>query len=236
MLAEDGAAAQPATDVVSVHHFWRIPGQPAAVIKWLDAHPPAGSSLFTSGRAGDKRQTVEWFSSFLFAPVPGAIEERGLDVSVSAARGGGTARRPDGWARWLIPRPASEVVPADVTTVQVGYETGSPTTPKHVRTITDPATIAKLVALVDGLQIQQPAPVICPAILVGEPMLDIAFLGPHGGRPLARAVEDGCDHLDLWIDDRAAAPLQEPSGLADLLRHLRALPTPLAPAGPARIS
>jgi hypothetical protein len=222
LLAQDGAAAQPGTpEIVSAHRFWRLAGDPANAVAWLLAHPPGGSKLLVTGTGAKRGVTITWGVSFTFGPIPGVLGQRSLDLSLSAARGAGTALRADGWAQWLIPRPASERVPAGVRSVAVGITTvaGSPFHPRQVSTITDPATVNRIVALIDRLPLAQPGVRLCPAILVGSPLVDLAFLSA-GRNTLARAVEDGCGEVRLWIDGRAEPALGESTDLPGALRKL----------------
>ena len=84
--------------LADVHGYWRVPGKPAAVIAWIEAHRPASSTPAVS-RDGPRNHAgggwTGWFAAFAFpAQHSGASHE--LLIAVTAAKGGGTALRADG--------------------------------------------------------------------------------------------------------------------------------------------
>lgn len=73
--------------------FWRVSGQPAAVWAWMRKHTPAGSGSIGTEISSRGRYSLQfWFSAR--APVV----SRYLNVTVAAAKGGGSAIRTDGIA------------------------------------------------------------------------------------------------------------------------------------------
>ncbi len=216
-----GAPATP--DLVDFHRFWRVPGDPDAVFRWLEAHPPPGATVSLTGTGGDRGKTVTWSVGFRYPAAPGRISEEGLGVAVTAADGGGTAMRADAFAIWLIPRPAAEVVPRGTRAVAVFVDHfDGHATP--VRTVSAPWKVRRLIAFIDSRQRAQPGATACPMIGTTTPLLDLRFLPAIGGSPLARAVEDGCGGLSFSIRGHRWPALAESGNLAALLRKLGALP------------
>src|ERR1700685_4219366 len=89
--------------LIDLHRFWTVPGeQPAAVLSWFQSHKPAGSSLTVSGSASGPGYVVNTLD-FSYPSVANVIASRDLVVSVTAARGGGTAIRADAEDVYWIP-------------------------------------------------------------------------------------------------------------------------------------
>ena len=146
----------PITTVVSTAlvdnvSFWRAPGQPQAVLAWEQAHLPR---RFTPG--DEDFGPPSWDRTFSLPPVPRVLTSRDLVVEVTGAGNGQTAIRVDAQVSWQPPRPASERVPAAARVVTI---TQLPSLDPHARrppapvTITGPAVVRRLAALVDGLQL-----------------------------------------------------------------------------------
>ena len=74
--------------------FWRVPGKPRDVARWLRKHPPASAQGVGSGGPHP------WFLQFPFPDQPG-VNDHFLTITLAAAKGGGTAVRADGTAIWL---------------------------------------------------------------------------------------------------------------------------------------
>ncbi len=179
----------PVTTVVSTTlvdnvSFWRAPGRPQAVLAWEQAHLPRRVTL------GDADfGPPSWDRTFSLSPVPGMLNTRDLVVEVTGAGNGETAIRVDAQVSWQPPRPASERVPSATRVVTI---TVLPSLNPHARhppapvTITDPAVVRRLAALVDNLQLSTiGSGASCPAALGGGILL--AFLARAGGPPLAVA-------------------------------------------------
>ena len=179
----------PITTVVSTTlvddvSFWRVPGQPQAVLAWEQAHLPR---RFTPG--DDDFGPPSWDRTFSLSPIPGVLNARDLVVEVTGAGNGQTAIRVDAQVSWQPPRPASERVPSATRVVTI---TQLPSLGPHARrppapvTITDLAVVRRLAALVDNLQLSTIGPgAPCPASLGGG--IRLTFLARAGGPPLAVA-------------------------------------------------
>src|SRR5215472_18158348 len=186
--APDGLKA-PITTLVSTTlvdkvSFWRAPGQPQAVLAWEQAHLPR---RFIPEDADFGPPS--WDRTFSLAPVPGVLTARDLVVEVTAAGHGQTAIRVDAQVSWQPPRSALERVPAAARVVTITQlpsldpHTGRPAAPV---TITHPAIVRRLAALVDSLQLSTIGPAAsCPAAVGGG--IRLTFLARAGGPPLAVA-------------------------------------------------
>ena len=132
--------------------------------------------------------------------------------------------RADGFAVWLVPRPAGEVVPAGAHAVDVfadRYAGGA----FPVSTVVAGWKVRRLIALIDSLQIEQPGTAYaCPAIGPFTRLLDLRFLAAPGTSPLARAVENGCRGLTFTIRGHTEPALSEQLDLTETLWKLGALP------------
>ena len=217
-------AGVPATpDVVDYHRFWRVPGDPHAVIDWIEAHHPAGATTSSTGSESRDGAPVTWSVIFAFTGIVRGVSEEVLGVGVTGAKGGGTAIRADGLAVWLIPRPVAEVVPAGTRAVSVSMDQPGGRN-YRVSTITAPQPINRLVALIDSLPRAQPGAIACPTMGQHAGLLDVRFLAASGGKPLARAVETGCGGLSFAIRGRTKSGLDAGTNLERLLWQLGALP------------
>lgn len=217
-----GPASRPGSPLIAQKHlFWRVPGDPQSVIAWIEAHPPAGMTRDGTSTGGRYGIPQEWGVMFAARPVTGRIAQAGLSVGATGATGGGTALRVDAFAVWMIPRPATEAIPAGVRSVLVSVDHWGGSAFKQVLA-TAPGAVARLVSFVDSRQIAQPGWHSCPAIGSFSRVIDLRFLGPAGtgAAPLARATEDACGVLRFYIRGHRQHALQEDASLGDLLRKL----------------
>jgi hypothetical protein len=116
-------------------------------------------------------------------------------------------------------RPASEKVPATAHAVTISMDPGlnqsgtsnrgSAASPKPV-TITDPARVSALTALINDLKLFPPGTYSCPADFGGN--LVLTFRASAGAPALAVATVDvsGCDGVDLTIDGKTQPALAGP--------------------------
>jgi hypothetical protein len=76
--------------------YWHVPGEPKAVMAWIESHPPTGSHLLGEGSSVIGGVT-KWFSAFQFAvsKEPGANQSEELSFETIAAQAGGAALRAD---------------------------------------------------------------------------------------------------------------------------------------------
>lgn len=103
---------------------------------------------------------------------------------------------------WIPPRPAAEVVPpaAQAVTIAVKPDINLHITPPAPVTVTDPAQVRRIVALVDGLPLSPPpGDFNCP--FDGSASLVLTFQAQPGGPALAVAEPDleGCQWVSFTI-------------------------------------
>jgi len=204
---DDAAVGIGLTDVATVTHWWRVPGQPKAVLSWVRAHLPSGFTPDGSGSTTFRSPSGALIESqgdvFALPPVPGVLPQRQLVVTVMPYRGQ-TAVRTDAQVAWLPTRPAAERIPSGVRAVTVTPVFGFNPDPRrdrldHPFTVTDPATVAKIIALADGLTVFPPGPRACPASFGGA--MRLAFLTRPGGQVLATFTAEygGCGSVSVVV-------------------------------------
>jgi len=172
------------TTLVDDVSFWRVSGQPQAVLAWEQAHLPHRFSPEDADFG-----PPSWDRTFSLSPIPGVLNARDLVVEVTGAGNGQTAIRVDAQVSWQPPRPAPERVPAAARVVTI---TQLPSLGPHARrppapvTITGLAVVRRLAALVDSLQLSTIGPAApCPAAFGGG--IRLTFFARPDGPPLAVA-------------------------------------------------
>jgi hypothetical protein len=214
------AGAPASLHLIDVHQDWRVPGDPRKVLGWIKAHPPAGSTVFSTGSDGRYGKTLSWFVTFALPAAPG-VYQAGVGIGVTAAKGGGSAVRADGWAIWLLPRPAWERAPADTRAVVVSAHVIAGHT-YRVATVTSPRKVAQLVGYINSLKVTQAMAMSCPNYGPGRTLLGLRFV-PGSGSTQVRVADDGCFGLRFTIGKRAGPTLMETRELASELRKLGVL-------------
>jgi hypothetical protein len=202
-------------DLVDKAGWWLAPGAPRQVLAWEAAHlshrfsPTATGS--SSGPAGTVPVVVNIFS---LPAIPGVLDSRELLVQV-VADGKKTAIRVDAQVTWIPARPASEKVPSAAQAVTIsqdlGLNQGNAKPPKPV-TISDPAKVRRLVALIDGLSLSPPGAYSCPAGFGDN--LTLTFRAGPGMPALAVATVElsGCPGVDFTIGGKPQPALGAASG------------------------
>ncbi len=207
-LTAPGEGPEATPDVATATRWWRVPGRPQSVLAWIAAHRPAGFTAAGSGSGASMPSPSvtlpqSWTEVFALAPVPGVLTRRLLVVLAVPSRGQ-TALRTDAQVTWLPPRAAAERIPPGVRAVAVSPVFGlNPDAGRdrldHAFTVTDPATVARIVALADALTVDPPGVRSCPADFGGA--MRLAFLTRPGGPVLARftATYGGCGAVSVSI-------------------------------------
>jgi hypothetical protein len=220
----EGPAATP--DVVTATRWWTAPGQPAAVLAWIRTHIPAGFSLGGYGSGGytppgavtPGRDTVQypdlWFDQFSLPVVASVLTQRWLVVTVARLGPAQTAIRADAQVVWLPARPAAERIPPDARVVTVTPVFGlqpdkklEPLDPAF--TVTSPAKVAAIAAVIDGLALFPPGTFSCPADFGAQ--MRLTFRTAPGGPVVARvtAEYDGCGIVSLSIGGHSMPALSD---------------------------
>lgn len=205
--------------LLDVHRSWSVPGGPASVIAFMTAHRPAGTVVNGAGAGSGPNGSSQSVLLTLRHLPPGVFAE-GLTISAASHTGHKSTLRVDSWAAWLLPRPASEQVPAGVGAITVLGDLGPRTYP--VATVTAPSQIAAIVGIVNSRQRVQPGVTSCP--FAPSLRIDLRFRVAPGTPVLARAVEDGCYGLEFGLGGRAQPELTEGIDLAGWLWSRQILP------------
>jgi hypothetical protein len=194
-------AERPATpNLIDVYEWWTVPGTPAEVLSYIEAHPPAGSHRDVRGSATEQGHTSYVFSGFQWPARTGVLGQRELVVELAALPGGVTGVRDDAQVVWLNPRSASETIPRGSTRLEVritdGLRHGALPNPL---TVHNAARIERVTALINGLPLSQPGIVNCPA--EGFTLIHLAFYsrGARAPRALALVHTSGCENVDLSL-------------------------------------
>jgi hypothetical protein len=211
---------------VHVTGFWEAPGTPQSLLAWEQAHL---SARFTLGDADFGPPA--WDREFDLAP-EGALVTRELIVEAAGAGDGQAAMRVDAWVAWQPHRPAGSLIPPAARTVTIAESSNGGVTgpggPASTRlpapvTITDPAAVGRLGALIDGLPLSTiPPDVPCP--FAPGPFLTLTFRARAGSLPVAVVETDqSCGGVTLTVGGRPQPTLQNESTLDDQILKLAAL-------------
>jgi hypothetical protein len=198
-------------DVVDKAGWWIVPGAPRSVLAWEARHLPHRFSASGTGTGSAPGFTM-WNQSESLPDVPGVLDSRGMVVT-AVPDGHETAIRVDAEVSWQPARRASETVPAAAQAVTIsmdlGLNQGSRKRPNPV-TITDPAKVRNLKALINGLTLFPPGMFSCPADF-GDDLVLTFRAGPRTPA-LAVATVDfaGCDVVDLTINGKSQPALAGP--------------------------
>jgi hypothetical protein len=223
-----GVLRTPVSDLGAVWEvhltgFWVAPGSPQAVLAWEQAHLPF---RFTLGDADFGPPA--WDRAFQLAP-EGALITRELIVEAASSGAGQAGIRVDAWVAWQPPRSAGTLIPAAARTVTIaefhnGEPVGRPGTPLPAPvTITGPATVRELGALIDGLPLSTiPPGASCPP--AAGPFLGLTFRARPGSPPVAIVQTDqSCGGVTVTVGGRPQPTLQDEPALDGQILKLAAL-------------
>jgi hypothetical protein len=198
---------------VGVHRIWRLPGGPHEAIAFIEAHRPAGArvgggSSAGSGQAGGPERIATETVVLPFPEDPSTSLFRELAVNAVALSSGGTVVRVDAEAGWLIPRPATERIPAGVDRIDVTATGQAVRQGKVVRAIriTDPGKVRALVGILNGMIVAQaPGPRCLARTQLRARYL---FFAAGHATPVAAAVFDSsCMRIAMTVGGRAQPDL-----------------------------
>jgi hypothetical protein len=229
-LVSGGVLRQPAQtpaaqDLVDQAAWLIAPSTPGSVLGWEERHIPRefklDGAVTTDGPPGVQPTLTDTFS---LPPVAGVLDSRQLLVEV-VRDGDGTAIRVDAQVTWLPVRPASERIPARSATVTIALNLGLlhvKKRPPQPVTITDPAKVSQLAALINGLPLTAPGIKHCGNDIADN--LTLTFRASPQGPPLAVAVANlsGCEGVGLTIGGKPQPGLDGvlPDGAAIALQIL----------------
>jgi hypothetical protein len=176
--------------------FWQVKGDPRQVLAWTASHvgrSHTDGGVITNLPTPARPETV-WENDYALPPVPAVEDTRELTVEVADAGDGQTAIRVDAQVTWLPAREASETVPAAATAVTLSVipDPNLNKKPPQPETITSPAAVRRIIAMVNSLPAFPPGPREC-GFGRGADLL-LTFLAAPKGRVLATALVtgDGC--------------------------------------------
>jgi len=183
-----GSSASP--NWIDKTGFWQVTGDPQQVLAWTASHVERGHTSFgviTNLPVSGRPETV-WERDYALPPVPGVEDTRELTVEVADAGNGQTAIRVDAQVTWLPAREASEMVPAAATAITLSvFPNGNLNKkPPRPETVTSPAAVRRITAMVNSLPVFPPGPRECGASQGTE--LVLTFLAAPQGRVLATAL------------------------------------------------
>ena len=202
--------------------FWQAPGAPTAVLNWEIGHI---SHRFALGDADFGISGSPADRSFELPAVPGVLTSRDLVVEVVSMGAGQTGIRVDAMVGWQPPRPAIDKVPATarvVTIAETTMQTGQ-RLPSSV-TITDPAVVAKLAALVNSMPIApiNGVAVSCPGGFGSS--LTLTFRAGPGAPVLAKVQTDqACGVTIFSANPNQDLALTQPANLDQRLLAIAGL-------------
>lgn len=208
---------------IAADRLWVDPEPVGRVMRWLRAAAPAGSRLVSTGGGGVGVRAAHepgayWQFGYWWPDQKGVAEERKLEVTVTR-HGTGTAIRAESEADWVEPRPASELIPAGVSAIEIDRE--GLVGPKYVPhrsglvehgSIRSRSKVASIVALVNGLEVVQPRRIMCP-LEAPRAVIRLRFLRGVADRPVAVTTMEWpmgpCKVLSLKIEGEPQRPLSE---------------------------
>jgi hypothetical protein len=202
-------AGTTSPDAVTRTAWWRVPGGMDAALSWVEAHASAGFTLGGSGSSSSPGGVLLRFDVFDLPLVPNVLTERSLFVSVAGDGAGSTAMRVDSQVSWLPTKSPAERIPAAAKVVTItpipGISLGvGKTAAAHDRpvTIADPATVAKIAAVIDALPLMPRGIFSCP-LSTGQGLL-LTFRAVKGGPELAVVTGEltGCGTVTMVVDGK----------------------------------
>lgn len=205
--------------------WWRVPGGPLGVLDYEKAHLPSRFRLGGQswgaippadrphGPVAPGMPNTYQRAGYEFAVQGGLppLEVAEMLVDAAVSRSGQTYVRVDAQLAWTPARSPAERVPAavKVITITAQPDMNIPHDIPAPVTVTDPAKVARIVSLLDGLNIDSSGTHGCPAM--SGRGITLAFLARAGGPALASASEElpSCGYLDFSIGGRKQPTLSD---------------------------
>jgi hypothetical protein len=198
-------------DEVGRAEFWQVPGSPQAALAWEKRQAPPALTYTGSGSGSLRGTTTEWEDDYSLPAVParpsvnGQISSRTMSLFAVDAGNGRADIEVEVSVEWIPPRPASEAVPqaARAVTIAAVPDMNLGVTPPASVTVTDPAQVRRIAAVIDALPLSPPGVFSCPFDAGAKVVLTFRAQG-RGDAPLAVAVEglEGCEWTYLTIGGR----------------------------------
>jgi hypothetical protein len=171
------------TNLVDLYQWWTAPGPWSAVLSFIDAHPPPGSTGNGRGTTGQAGTLVASSVSDGFPTSGSRFDSRQILFEVSPMPDGAAGIRIDVQVVWYPTRPLAERVPAGATKVVATVVRPTSLTdfsPEVLATATytTPSVVARLAGKVDSLPLALPGAKSCPGDTGMDPQLRLTFSGP----------------------------------------------------------
>lgn len=216
-------AFEPDTpNLIDLHAWWIVPGDPQAVLAWIKEHPPSGSELKIESSSGYRGVTTSWDIGFEWPPIKSISNERALLVTVTAGAGNETALRADSQAVWIVPRLLSERVPATVRFLDLSV--GRAGEPQRSLAVANTKLVRDIAASINGLPVAQPGASSCSAMPSRPVTVRLVFRAVPDGPALAEAEQQepagGCNAMGLKIRGKPEPALEESWRVLQRLRGL----------------
>jgi hypothetical protein len=197
------AGYTPSPNRIAKTGFWQVKGDPQQILAWTASH--VGRSHTAGGVTTNLpipgRPKDIWSETYTLPPVPAVEDTRQLTVEVTDAGNGQTTIRVDAEVYWLAPHPASAMVPAAATAVTLSvFPNGNRNKkPPQPETVTSPAAVRRIAAMVNALPSFPPGPRECGFNQGTE--LVLTFLAAPQGRVIATSlVQTGyCEEVFLTV-------------------------------------
>jgi hypothetical protein len=201
-------------DLVDEASWWLAPGKPQQVLAWETGHVPHRYAAAGTATVSLGGRASAWSDMFSLPAVNGVLDSRELVVEV-VKDGDQTAIRVDAQVTWQPATPASDRVPAAAKAVTIALDLGMNQRgkkPPAPVTITGPAKVSQLEALINGQQLFPQGAGNCPADFGDS--LTLTFRASAGGPALAVATDQlsGCRLLSLRVGGRSQPTLSGVSG------------------------
>jgi hypothetical protein len=197
----DQSPAMPTGNLVTKTAWWRAPGDPQAVLHWVQAHLPSRFTLQGSGTVGQASVLHLWFDQFALRPVSNVLPDRWLLVSVASDGLDITAVRVDAEVTWMSPKPATERIPAAAKVVTITPVTGVKPVPSTDRPVTVTGKeVTSIAKAVDDLPLFPPGIFHCPADFGRG--IELTFRATPSGPVLAMVTADysGCGLVQVAVN------------------------------------
>lgn len=203
--------AGPTTpNLVDRHAFWRVSADPAQLYAWMMAHQPGGSTLAGCSCDGN----VPYYVTYAFPSQGKRVDERGVQIGVASASGGGAAVRADAQAVWRVPRPPWLRIPSST---RVAIRISTPPS-SGVTTLASRRKVRMIAHLIDRLPLEQPGYDGCSF----PSSLELTLAFGSGTATLARVGDDdqGCGLIELSLPHHPTETLEGGHELAEFVRRL----------------
>ena len=206
--------------------YWTTEADPQAIMAYIKAHKPAGSTIETSGSSTAPETSLDVM--FIWPALGVRVYGRTMWVSVVSAPGSPSAVVAQSQSGWMVPRASAERVPTSVRSVAITLRLGSGLAGTnghmHISTyvVWRRVRVAALVNAFNRLPIVQPGTMPSCTLEVGgndRPALTLQFRAGQAGPALARArvyVIPGkngdagwnmCNPIQFWIGSKQQTSL-----------------------------